>query len=72
MHRLKDQSDRFSIAIDYQRDFLPNPARVVVKDPDCTLEEIAQAVYQVAEHAVIHEGNYLAGSPEDRYKHRRG
>lgn len=70
MHRLSADK-RFTLEFDYQEDYVPNPCRVVLLDDQVTLEEVAAKMYAVAEHAVLHEGKYIAGSEADREKHRK-
>jgi len=62
---------RFTLTFAYQEAFIPNACTVTILDDGITLQEIADRIYAVAEHAVIHNGVYLAGSPEDRYKHKK-
>jgi len=62
---------RFSLEFDYQADFVPNPCTVTILDESVTLEEIAQRMYDVAQHGVIHEGRYIAGSEADRDRHKK-
>ena len=70
MHRLSKDT-RFTLEFDYQADFIPNACKVVIHDDALTIEEIAAMMYGVAAHGVIYEGRYIAGSAEDRDKHRK-
>jgi hypothetical protein len=70
VNRLSKDS-RFTLEFDYQEDFIPNPCKVTIIDDNATLQEVADLVYKVAGHAVLYEGNYLAGSAADRDKHRK-
>lgn len=62
---------RFDAAVDYLQDFEPNPCRVTVHEPDLAVAEVAALICAVAGHAVLLDGQYLAGSPADKYRHRR-
>lgn len=70
MNRLS-QDQRFTLAFDYQADFVPNPCTVTILDERITLEEVAQRMYTVAQHGVIYEGRYIAGSEADRDRHKK-
>lgn len=70
MNRLS-KDPRFTLEFDYLEDFIPNPCKVTINDDSITLQEIAEAMYKVAGHAVLYEGRYLAGSEADRDKHRK-
>ncbi len=70
MHRLSKDS-RFSLEFDYQGDFIPNPCRVTIHDESITLKEIAEKIYAVAQHPVLYEGQYIAGTAADRDRHRK-
>jgi hypothetical protein len=70
VHRLS-QDTRFKLEFDYQEDFIPNPCKVTLFDDSVTLEEVAAKMYAVAQHGVLYEGRYLAGSEADRDKHRK-
>lgn len=62
---------RFDVAVEYIQNFEPNPCRVTVHDPDLSPAEVADRIFQVAGHAVLLDGQYLAGSAADKYRHRR-
>jgi hypothetical protein len=70
VHRLSKDT-RFSLAFDYLEDFIPNPCKVTLHTDDVTLKEVADLMYGVAQHGVLYEGEYLAGSAEDRDRHRK-
>lgn len=70
MHRLSKDT-RFSLEFDYLEDFIPNPCKVTLHTDDVTLKEVADLMYGVAQHGVLYEGEYLAGSAEDRDRHRK-
>ncbi|HYG57044.1 MAG TPA: hypothetical protein VD902_03150 [Symbiobacteriaceae bacterium] len=70
MNRLSKDT-RFTLEFDYQGDFIPNACKVVLLDENVTLEEVAQAMYDVAQHAVLHEGRYIVGTAADRDRHRK-
>lgn len=70
MHRLSKDA-RFTLEFDYQDDFIPNPCKVTLLDDEVTLKEIADLMYGVAQHGVLYEGQYLAGSEADRDRHRK-
>lgn len=70
MHRLSSDP-RFTLAFEYQADYIPNPCRVVLLDDTVTLQEVAEKMYAVAQHAVLHEGRYIVGSEADRERHRK-
>lgn len=70
MNRLSKDA-RFTLEFDYLEDFIPNPCKVTLLDEHMTLDEVAQLIYKVAEHAVLFEGRYLAGSAADRDRHRK-
>lgn len=36
-----------------------------------SLQEVADIIYAVAQHAVTYQGRYLAGSEADRDRHRK-
>lgn len=70
MHRLSKDT-RFTLEFDYKADFVPNACKVTMLDDDLTIEEVAALMYGVAQHGVLYEGRYIAGSAEDRDKHRK-
>lgn len=70
MSRLSKDA-RFSLAFDYQGDFIPNACKVTLLDENVTLQEVADLMYGVAQHGVLFEGKYLAGSEADRDRHRK-
>lgn len=70
MHRLSKDS-RFTLTYEYLANFIPNPFTVTILDDSLTLQEVADAMYAVAHHAVLHEGQYIAGSAADRDRHRK-
>ncbi len=70
MNRL-EQDKNIRVYISYKQDFEPNPCQVILYDDSTTVDEVARRIYEVAEHAVTMDGRYLAGSPGDKYKHRR-
>lgn len=70
MNRLSKDA-RFSLEFDYQEDFIPNPCKVTIHDDETTLEEVARLMYQVAQHAVLHDGVYIVGSAADADRHRK-
>ncbi len=70
MNRLSSDK-RFELEFDYQGDYIPNPCRVRLLDDAVTLQEVAAKMFAVAQHAVLHEGRYIAGSEADRERHRK-
>lgn len=70
MNRLSKDT-RFSLEFDYQGDFIPNACKVTLLTDDVTLQEVADLMYAVAQHGVLHEGTYIAGSEADRDRHRK-
>lgn len=70
MSRLSKDA-RFSLEFDYQADYIPNPCKVTIHDDSVTLQEVADKMFAVAQHAVLHEGRYIAGSEADRDRHRK-
>ncbi|WP_268928653.1 hypothetical protein [Microaerobacter geothermalis] len=42
-----------------------------MNDEKISLQEVADLIYQVAQHAVTYEGKYIAGSEEDKYRHKK-
>ena len=70
MNRLSKDT-RFTLEFDYQADFVPNPCKVTLLDESATLDEVAAQMYAVAQHGVLYEGRYLAGSEADRDRHRK-
>jgi hypothetical protein len=62
---------RFTLEFDYREDFIPNPCKVTLLDDSVTLEEVAEKMYAVAQHGVLLDGRYLAGSEADRDRHRK-
>ncbi|MGE5675572.1 MAG: hypothetical protein ACM3XM_17120 [Mycobacterium leprae] len=69
MNRLS-RDPRFKLTYEYHDDFIPNPFHVSILDDSVTLDEIAAMIYAVAQHGVLYEGKYLAGSEADRDRHR--
>ena len=61
---------RLTLSYDYKGNFVPSPFQVTILDDSVTIEEIAQQIYDVAQHAVTYEGRYLAGSAADAERHR--
>lgn len=56
---------------DYQGEYIPNACKVTLLSHDVTLQEVAELMYAVAQHGVLHEGRYLVGSEADRDRHRK-
>lgn len=68
--------------MDYQGDFVPCPTEVVIRGEAITLAEVAELIYQVAQHPVRYwaayegadevapKGTYLAGCAADADVHR--
>lgn len=70
MNRLSKDT-RFTLEFDYQADFIPNACKVTLLDDAVTIEEVAQLMYGVAQHGVLLDGRYIAGSEADRDRHRK-
>lgn len=69
MNRLSSDQ-RFRLSCDYKGDFVPSPFTVTILDDSINLQEIALRMYNVAQHGVLYEDRYLAGSEADRDRHR--
>lgn len=70
MNRLSKDA-RFTLEFDYQGDFIPNACKVTLLTDDVTLQEVAGLMFDVAQHGVLYEGKYIAGSEADRDSHRK-
>jgi hypothetical protein len=70
VHRLSKDT-RFTLEFDYLDDFIPNPCKVTLLDDGVTLQEVAQLMYDVAQHAVAYEDKYIVGSEADRDRHHK-